>query len=41
MWPNLGDPAPRPAPGEPYRPVAPVAPRRPAVPDGAPAALRR
>jgi len=41
MWPNKGDPDPRPAPGESYRPVAPVAPRRPAVPVGAPAALRR
>jgi cholesterol oxidase len=41
MWPNRGDPDPRPGPGEPYRPVAPVAPRRPAVPEGAPAALRR
>jgi cholesterol oxidase len=40
MWPNQGDPDPRPAPGEPYRPVAPVAPRHPAVPAGAPAALR-
>ena len=40
MWPNRGDPDPRPAPGEPYRPVAPVPPARPAVPDGAPAALR-
>ncbi len=41
MWPNHGDPDPRPAPGEPYRPVAPVAPNHPAVPAGAPAALRR
>jgi len=40
MWPNRGDPDPRPAPGEPYRPVPPVAPRNPAVPDGAPGALR-
>lgn len=40
MWPNQGDPDPRPAPGEPYRPVEPVAPRNPAVPAGAPAALR-
>jgi cholesterol oxidase len=40
MWPNKGDPDPRPAPGEPYRPVPPVPPRRPAVPAGAPAALR-
>jgi len=41
MWPNRGDPDPRPAPGEPYRPVPPVPPRRPAVPAGASAALRR
>jgi cholesterol oxidase len=40
MWPNKGDPDPRPAPGEPYRPVAPVVPCRPAVPADAPAALR-
>jgi cholesterol oxidase len=40
MWPNKGDPDPRPAPGEPYRPVAPVPPVRPAVPAGAPAELR-
>jgi cholesterol oxidase len=40
MWPNKGEPDPRPAPGEPYRSVAPVAPRRPAVPSDAPAALK-
>ncbi|WP_428966875.1 FAD-dependent oxidoreductase [Micromonospora fluostatini] len=40
MWPNHGDPDPRPAPGQRYRPVAPVPPRHPAVPAGAPAALR-
>jgi cholesterol oxidase len=40
MWPNRGEPDPRPAPGAPYRRVAPVAPSRPAVPDGAPAAYR-
>ena len=40
MWPNAGEPDPRPAPGEKYRPVAPVPPRHPAVPPGAPAALR-
>jgi cholesterol oxidase len=39
MWPNRGDPDPRPPPGEPYRFVAPVPPRRPAVADDAPAAL--
>jgi cholesterol oxidase len=31
LWPNKGDPDPRPAPGEPYRRVSPVAPRRPSV----------
>jgi cholesterol oxidase len=41
MWPNAGDPDPRPAVGEPYRPVDPVPPRHPAVPAGAPAELRR
>lgn len=40
MWPNRGDPDPRPPLGQAYRPVAPVRPRRPAVPAGAPAALR-
>ncbi len=40
MWPNRGEPDPRPAQGEPYRRVAPVPPRHPAVPAGAPAALR-
>ncbi|GLY03746.1 GMC family oxidoreductase [Actinoplanes sp. NBRC 101535] len=40
LWPNLNDPDPRPAPGEPYRRVDPVAPRTPAVPAHAPAALR-
>lgn len=40
MWPNKGEPDPRPSPGASYRPVAPVAPQRAAVPDHAPAALR-
>ena len=40
MWPNAGDPDPRPAQGEPYARVAPVVPRRPAVPSSAPGALR-
>jgi cholesterol oxidase len=40
MWPNKGEPDPRPAPGEPYARVSPVAPARPAVPAEAPAALR-
>ncbi|MGW3632164.1 GMC oxidoreductase [Streptomyces sp. NPDC005122] len=40
LWPNKGDPDPRPAPGLPYRHVPPVPPRRPAVPATAPGALR-
>jgi len=32
MWPNRGEPDPRPLQGAPYRQVAPVAPRNPAVP---------
>ncbi|WP_369183855.1 GMC oxidoreductase [Streptomyces sp. Y1] len=40
MWPNKGEPDPRPAPGEAYRPVTAVAPVRPAVPAGAFGALR-
>jgi cholesterol oxidase len=40
MWPNKGEPDPRPAPGEPYRRVPPQAPVTPAVPDHAYAALR-
>ena len=40
MWPNKGEPDPRPAQEEPYRRVAPVAPRSPAVPEGAFAELR-
>ncbi|GMA21377.1 GMC oxidoreductase [Arsenicicoccus piscis] len=40
MWPNAGDPDPRPTPGSGYQPVEPVAPRRAAVPAHAPAALR-
>jgi cholesterol oxidase len=39
LWPNRGEPDPRPAPGEPYRRVDPVLPADPAVPAGAPAAL--
>ena len=41
MWPNNGDPDPRPAVGAPYQRVAAVAPRRPVVPAHAPAALHR
>ncbi|MDQ3714788.1 MAG: GMC family oxidoreductase [Actinomycetota bacterium] len=40
MWPNKGEPDPRPASGTAYEPVPPVAPIRPAVPASAPAALR-
>lgn len=40
LWPNNGDPDPRPAPGDPYRRISPIAPRTPAVPPDAPAALR-
>jgi cholesterol oxidase len=40
MWPNKGDPDPRPAPGKPYERIAPVPPRSPAVPDGAYGVLR-
>jgi cholesterol oxidase len=41
LWPNAGDPDPRPPLGAPYERLAPVAPAHPAVPAGAPAALRR
>ncbi|GIF00721.1 FAD-dependent oxidoreductase [Paractinoplanes rishiriensis] len=40
MWPNHGDPDPRPALGDPYRPVAAVLPNHPVVPPSAPGALR-
>lgn len=40
LWPNNGDPDPRPPLGQPYRRIAPVAPCNPAVPDSAPGALR-
>ncbi|WIM89529.1 GMC family oxidoreductase [Candidatus Mycobacterium wuenschmannii] len=40
LWPNNGEPDPRPAPGAGYRPVAPVPPRHPIVPASAPASLR-
>jgi cholesterol oxidase len=40
LWPNKGDPDPRPAQGDPYRHVPPVRPNHPFVPAGAPAALR-
>ena len=40
LWPNKGEPDPRPALGSAYLRVAPVAPQHPAVPSDAPAALR-
>ncbi|MGZ4655220.1 FAD-dependent oxidoreductase [Oryzihumus sp.] len=40
LWPNKGEPDPRPAVGEPYVRVEAVAPRHPVVPAHAPAALR-
>ena len=40
MWPNKGQPDPRPALGETYRPTAPVTPAQPTVPTDAPGALR-
>jgi cholesterol oxidase len=40
MWPNLGEPDPRPPLGAAYQPVPAVPPVNPAVPEGAPAALR-
>lgn len=40
LWPNKGEPDPRPSQGEPYRRLAAVPPRSPAVPERAFAALR-
>jgi len=40
MWPNKGEPDPRPAPGEQFVSVKPQAPHRPYVPSTAPGALR-
>ena len=40
LWPNNGDPDPRPVLGGGYERLEPVAPKRPAVPEHAPAALR-
>lgn len=40
LWPNKGEPDPRPALGAPYRRLAPIAPKAPVVPADAPAALR-
>jgi cholesterol oxidase len=40
LWPNKGEPDPRPRLGSPYRRLEPVAPKNPVVPEDAPAALR-
>lgn len=40
LWPNRGEPDPRPPLGAPYQRLDPVRPRTPVVPDTAPAALR-
>ncbi|ACZ31050.1 glucose-methanol-choline oxidoreductase [Xylanimonas cellulosilytica DSM 15894] len=40
LWPNRGEPDPRPTPGSAYARVAPVAPLHPVVPASAPGALR-
>jgi len=40
LWPNKGEPDPRPPVGAPYVRLAAVPPSQPAVPDAAPAALR-
>ncbi|MEC3977604.1 GMC family oxidoreductase [Amycolatopsis sp. H20-H5] len=40
LWPNKGDPDPRPQPGITYQRITPTPPRTPAVPQTAPAALK-
>ncbi|RZQ60614.1 GMC oxidoreductase [Amycolatopsis suaedae] len=40
LWPNKGEPDPRPPLGSPYVRLSPIAPANPAVPEGAPGALR-
>jgi cholesterol oxidase len=40
LWPNRGDPDPRPPFGAPYRRLAPIPPNHPTVPPHAPGALR-
>jgi cholesterol oxidase len=40
LWPNKGEPDPRPRLEDPYRTLRPVAPRHPVVPAGAPGELR-
>ena len=39
LWPNKGDPDPRPPLGRPYERIEPVRPHAPVVPEDAPAAL--
>lgn len=40
LWPNNGEPDPRPALGAPYRRITPVPPKHATVPTDAPGALR-
>jgi cholesterol oxidase len=40
LWPNKGEPDPRPPLGSTYQRISPVRPRDPIVPENAPAALR-
>ncbi|HEY5515671.1 MAG TPA: GMC family oxidoreductase [Pengzhenrongella sp.] len=40
LWPNRGEPDPRPAQGEEYRQLEPIRPKHPVVPRGAPGELR-
>ncbi|WP_205414069.1 FAD-dependent oxidoreductase [Amycolatopsis thermalba] len=40
LWPNKGEPDPRPPLGAPYARLTPVAPKNPVVPEAAPGALR-
>ena len=40
LWPNAGEPDPRPPLGQPYQRLTPVAPRQPVVPAGAVGELR-
>jgi cholesterol oxidase len=40
LWPNRGEPDPRPPLGAEYERIAPVAPKNPVVPEAAPGALR-
>ncbi len=40
LWPNRGEPDPRPPLGSAYRRLTPVLPKNPVVPEAAPGALR-